>query len=217
MKLLLRKLHYISIDGRRMLGIVHLNFVEKSSFNFGGNFKFTLLLLYDMGVSCHRHFFLVLLLHQQWFPPLRLQASYCSTFRIMCDVPSIAVFCSESIECFPGTASKFFFKLLFTIPVARIIIGTIVHFRFHIHCICIHKLLYFNFFSASFCTTLLLLSLSVNLFCCNTGNIIRASCYLMWCDLTVSFLPVRVCFLLLDSFSLRSCAVSIISLMTILP
>ena len=65
MKLLLRKLHYISIDGRRMLGIVHLNFVEKSSFNFGGNFKFTLLLLYDMGVSCHRHFFLVLLLHQQ--------------------------------------------------------------------------------------------------------------------------------------------------------
>ena len=30
----------------------------------------------------------------------------------MCDVPSIAVFCSESIECFPGTASKFVFKLL---------------------------------------------------------------------------------------------------------
>ena len=24
----------------------------------------------------------------------------------MCDVPSVAVFCSESIECFPGTASK---------------------------------------------------------------------------------------------------------------
>jgi hypothetical protein len=30
----------------------------------------------------------------------------------MCDVPSIAVFCSEPIECFPGTASKFFLKLL---------------------------------------------------------------------------------------------------------
>ena len=30
----------------------------------------------------------------------------------MCDVPSIAVFCSESIECFHGTASKFFLKLL---------------------------------------------------------------------------------------------------------
>jgi hypothetical protein len=31
-------------------------------------------------------------------------ASHCSTFRIMCDVTSIAVFCSETIECFPGTA-----------------------------------------------------------------------------------------------------------------
>ena len=44
----------------------------------------------------------------------------------MCDVPSIAVFCSESIECFPGTASKFILKLLVTIPVAPIIIGIIV-------------------------------------------------------------------------------------------
>jgi len=52
-------------------------------------------------------------------PPLRLQASHCSTFRIMCDVPSIAVFCSESIEWFPGIVSKFFFKLLVTIPVAH--------------------------------------------------------------------------------------------------
>jgi hypothetical protein len=30
-------------------------------------------------------------LNQQCFPPLRLQASHCSAFRIMCDVPSIAV------------------------------------------------------------------------------------------------------------------------------
>ena len=108
-----------------------------------------------MDVSCQRHFFLVLLLNQQWSPPLTLQASHCSTFCIVCDVPSIAVFCSESIECFPGVVSKFFFKLLVTIPVAPIITGTIVHFRFHIRCISIHKLLYFNFFSASFCTTFL--------------------------------------------------------------
>ena len=44
----------------------------------------------------------------------------------MCDVPSIAVFCSESIECFPGTASKFFLKLLVTIPVAPIITGLLL-------------------------------------------------------------------------------------------
>jgi hypothetical protein len=85
-------------------------------------------------------FFLVLLLNKHWSPPLRLQASHCSTFRIMYDVPSIAVFCSESIECFPGTASKRFLALLVTIPVAPIITGRIVHFRFHIRCISIHEL-----------------------------------------------------------------------------
>ena len=37
-------------------------------------------------------FFLILLLNQRWSPPLRLQTSHCSTFRIMCDVPSRAVF-----------------------------------------------------------------------------------------------------------------------------
>ena len=44
----------------------------------------------------------------------------------MCDVPSIAVFCSESIECFPGTVFKFFFKLLVNIPVAPIITGLLL-------------------------------------------------------------------------------------------
>jgi hypothetical protein len=36
-------------------------------------------------------FFLVLLLNQQWTAPLRLQASHCSTFRIMCDVIIIII------------------------------------------------------------------------------------------------------------------------------
>ena len=76
-------------------------------------------------------------------------------FPYYCDVPSIAVFCSESIECLPGTASKFSLKLLVTIPAAPIITGIIVHFRFHIRCIPIHKLLYFNFFSSSFRTAFL--------------------------------------------------------------
>ena len=73
----------------------------------------------------------------------------------MCDIRSIAVFCSESIEFFPGIVSKFFFKHLVTIPVAPFITGTIVQFRFHVRCISIHKLLYFNFFSTSLCTTFL--------------------------------------------------------------
>ena len=107
-------------------------------------------------------FFPVLLLNQRWSPPLRLQASHCSTFRITCDVPITAVFCSESIECFPGTASKFFLKLLVTIQVATIITGTILRFSFHIRCISVHKLLYFNFFSSSFCTAFLFASIATS-------------------------------------------------------
>ena len=77
---------------------------------------------------------------------------------VLCDVPSTAVFCSESIEYFPGTASKFFFKLLVTLTVAPIITDMILHFRFHFSSISIHKLLYINFL----CYLLLLLSLSLS-------------------------------------------------------
>ena len=96
-----------------------------------------------MDVSCHRPVLPGTSLKPAVIPTA--QASHCSTFLIMCDVPSIAVFCTESIECFPGTASKFFLKLLVTIPDAPIITGIIVHFTFHILFISIHKLLYFNF------------------------------------------------------------------------
>ena len=105
-------------------------------------------------------FFLVLLLNQRWSPPLRLQASHSSTFRIMCDVPSIAVFCSESIECFPGTASKF--SLSFSLLSQRLQF-LMVHFRFHIRSISIHKILYFNFFSASFYTTFLSVGIAISI------------------------------------------------------
>jgi len=40
----------------------------------------------------------------------------------VCDVPSIAVFCSESIERFPGAASKVFLKLLVSIQVAPLLL-----------------------------------------------------------------------------------------------
>ena len=86
-------------------------------------------------------FCLILLLNQQRSPLVRLQVSHCSTSRIACNIPCIAVFCSESIECFPGTASKFFLRLLVTIPVAPIVTGIIVHFRFHIRCISLILLL----------------------------------------------------------------------------
>ena len=114
-----------------------------------------------MDVSCHRSFLPGTSLEPAVIPTA--QASHCSTFRTMCDVPSIDVFCSESIECFPGTDSKFFLKLLVTVPVAQIITGVIIHFRFHIRFISIHKLLCFNFFSASFCTTFLFVGIATHL------------------------------------------------------
>ena len=45
-------------------------------------------------------FFLILFLNQWWSPPLRLEASHCSTFCIMCDVPSIAVFVVNLLSVF---------------------------------------------------------------------------------------------------------------------
>jgi len=49
----------------------------------------------------------------------------------MCDVPSrtvaLLLFCSESIENFPGLASKFFIKPYVTVPVVPVITGIILH------------------------------------------------------------------------------------------
>ena len=74
----------------------------------------------------------VLHLNQRRSLLLRLQVSHCSTFRIMCDVPRIAVLCGEFAECFLGMVSKFFFKPFVIIPVAPIVTNIIIHFRFHI-------------------------------------------------------------------------------------
>jgi hypothetical protein len=71
---------------------------------------------------------LVLLpLSQWWTPPLRLQVSACSTFLMMCDVPSMAVFCKESIECCPGIVSRYYIIIIIII----IIIISIMLFSYH--------------------------------------------------------------------------------------
>ena len=78
--------------------------------------------------------------------------SCCSTFSITCHVTSTAVSCSESIEYFPGVASKLSFKTFVTIPVSPVTTGMITHFMFHIRCIS----LYINIcFVVSFCMNFL--------------------------------------------------------------
>ena len=89
----------------------------------------------------------VLLLNQLRSPPLSLQVSDCSTFCMMCNVPSTAVFCAESVQWFPGTASKCFCKTFVTVPVAPVITGMIIHLFY----LCT----YCSLFSAAFCVTFL--------------------------------------------------------------
>jgi len=57
----------------------------------------------------------------------------------MCDVTSVAVFCSESIKYLPGLPPKIFLKLLVTILVAPIITGINYYYYYHHHH---HHLLY---------------------------------------------------------------------------
>jgi len=79
---------------------------------------------------------LLLSLSQAFLPgtslePAVIPTAHASSFTLqyfpysVCDVPTIAVFCSESIECFPGAASKFLLKSFAAIPVAPVITGTI--------------------------------------------------------------------------------------------
>jgi hypothetical protein len=64
--------------------------------------------------------FVLLILKQQWSPLLKLQVSSCSATHVMRDIPSIAMFCSESNEFFPGMAFRFFFKPFVIIQVAQV-------------------------------------------------------------------------------------------------
>ena len=76
---------------------------------------------------CHRTF-----LEPTAISTAQNSVSDCSTFRIMCDVPSTAVFCSESIECFHGMAFRTFLEPFVAIPVVQVITGIITHILFHI-------------------------------------------------------------------------------------
>ena len=82
-----------------------------------------------MDFSCHRPFLPGTSLEPTVIPTAQTSRFTLQYFPYYVRCSSIAVVCSESIECFPGTASKFFLKLLITIPVAPIITGIIVNFE----------------------------------------------------------------------------------------
>ena len=57
---------------------------------------------------------------------LNLLYFYTSTFRSMCAVPNMAVFCSSFTSCFPGMLLTYFMNDFEIVPVAPIIIIIII-------------------------------------------------------------------------------------------
>ena len=86
---------------------------------------------------------------------LKLLYFYISTFRSMCAVPNMAVFCSSLTSCFPGMLLTYFLNDCEIVPVAPIITGITFVFTFHMRCISVVRSLYFSIFSASFLITFL--------------------------------------------------------------
>ena len=88
-------------------------------------------------------------------PVLNILYFYISTFRSMCAVPNMAVFCRSLTSCFPGMLLTYFRNDFEIVPVALIIIGITFVFTFHMRCISIVSSLFFRIFSASFLITFL--------------------------------------------------------------
>ena len=86
---------------------------------------------------------------------LNLVYFYISTFRSMCAVPSMAVFCSSLTSWFPGMLLTYFLNDFEIVPVAPIITGITFVFTFHMRCISIVRSLCFRIYSASFLITFL--------------------------------------------------------------
>ena len=86
---------------------------------------------------------------------LNLLYFYISTFRIMCALSNMAVFCSSMIWCFPLMFLRYFMNDFEMTPVAPIITGITFIFTFHMLCIPLVRSLYFRILSASFFITFL--------------------------------------------------------------
>ena len=103
--------------------------------SLGNSVEAILLLLFMVIIS------LVLVLNLLYF--------YIGTFRSMCAVPSMAVFCTSLTSCFPGMSLTYFLNDFGIVPVAPIITGIAFVFTFHMRCISIVRPLYFRILSAS--------------------------------------------------------------------
>ena len=77
---------------------------------------------------------------------LNLLYFYISTFRSMCALPNMAVFCSSLTSWFPGMVLPYFLNVFEIVPVAPFITGVTFVFTFHMRCISIVRSLYFRIY-----------------------------------------------------------------------
>ena len=75
-------------------------------------------------------------------PALALFYFNISTFRSMCAVHNMAVFCSSFTSWFPGMLLMYFLNDFEMVPVAPIITGIALVFTFHMRCISIVRSLF---------------------------------------------------------------------------
>ena len=61
---------------------------------------------------------------------LNLLYFYISTFRIMCAVPNMAVFCSSLTSCFPGMLLMCFLNVFEIVPIALLLLLLLLLFLF---------------------------------------------------------------------------------------
>ena len=86
---------------------------------------------------------------------LNLLYFYISTFRSMCAVPNMAVFCNSLTSWFPSMLLTYFLNVFEIVPVAPIFTGIAFVSTFYMRCVSIVRSLYFRIFSASFLITFL--------------------------------------------------------------
>ena len=90
---------------------------------------------------------------------LNLLFFYISTFRSMCALPNMAVFCSSLISCFPVMLLMYFLNEFEMVPVVPIITDITFVVTFPLRCVSIVRFVHYRIFSTYFIITLLLLLL----------------------------------------------------------
>lgn len=96
--------------------------------------------VYNVADILWSHFLVSVML----FPMINVLYFDINTFRSVCTVPSMAVFCSSFMSWFPGMVLRYFVDDFETVQVSPIIIGITFVFTIHKQCFSIVRSPYFE-------------------------------------------------------------------------